>query len=282
MPKVYLSPAYHWCNACAISGCDETTHNNLYLDELEVFLTACGIDWKRGPRRVPKSSESGDALMMQAVAQSNAWGADVHYVSHTNASGCTVGGGTVRGYRPIIFTGSAGGKKLAAYMIARRHQIYDQPIALKERADLYELRMPTAVSYYEEHVFHDNPADAAWFHAHLRDIARAAAKGLCDYFAIPFVEPYGAAGTGAEDNAQDSTPASGGTTLALPTLRRGDGGESVRALQLLLGGTGHSCGAADGDYGGMTEAAVRRFQRAMAQDVTGAADGDVWRRLLGV
>ena len=57
MAKVYLSPAYHKFNPCAVAGCDETTHNNLYLDELEVFLTACGIEWKRGPRRVPKSSE---------------------------------------------------------------------------------------------------------------------------------------------------------------------------------------------------------------------------------
>ena len=29
MPKIYLSPAYHRCNPCAISGCDETTHNNI-------------------------------------------------------------------------------------------------------------------------------------------------------------------------------------------------------------------------------------------------------------
>ena len=32
MPKVYLSPAYHYWNPCAVAGCDETTHNNLYLD----------------------------------------------------------------------------------------------------------------------------------------------------------------------------------------------------------------------------------------------------------
>ena len=31
MPKVYLSPAYHYWNPCAVAGCDEPTHNNLYL-----------------------------------------------------------------------------------------------------------------------------------------------------------------------------------------------------------------------------------------------------------
>lgn len=38
MPKVYLSPAYHYWNPCAVAGCDETTHNNLYLDVLEPYL----------------------------------------------------------------------------------------------------------------------------------------------------------------------------------------------------------------------------------------------------
>ena len=189
MAKVYLSPAYHRFNPCAVSGCDETTHNNLYLDALEPFLTACGIQWQRGPRRTPKSEEDGTALMMQAVAESDAFGADVHYVSHTNASTNSVGEGTVAGCRPIIYTGSQRGEALAGFMAARRAEVYDGPITLNRRADLYELRKPRAVSFYEEHVFHDNPADARWFHDHLTDVARSAAKGLCDYFGIVFREP---------------------------------------------------------------------------------------------
>ena len=193
MAKVYLSPAYHKFNPCAVAGCDETTHNNLYLDELAVFLTACGIAWKRGPRRIPNSSEDGDVLMRRAVAESDAWGAEVHYVSHTNAStnlSDGVGQGKARGYRPIIFQGSQRGERLALFMTQRRREVYDGQISLNRRTDLYELRMPKAVSYYEEHVFHDNVDDARWFHANLRSVARSAAKGLCDYFNLPFVEPY--------------------------------------------------------------------------------------------
>lgn len=185
MPKVYLSPAYHWFNDCSIKGCDETTHNNLYMDELEPFLTACGIEWKRGTRRVPKSNENGTELMHKAVRESNEWGADVHYVSHTNAFD-----GTVRGYRPIIYPGSEGGEKLANCIIAERRKIYGQPIRLNTRDDLYETRVPNAVTYYEEHVFHDNIEDATWFHNNLREIARATCKGMCAYFGIPFVDPY--------------------------------------------------------------------------------------------
>ena len=105
MPKVYLSPAYHYWNPCAVAGCDETTHNNLYLDVLEPYLAACGIQYKRGPRRTPKSGEDGDALMLQAVRESDAWGADVHYVSHTNAAN-----GGVRGYRPRSIPAPAAGE----------------------------------------------------------------------------------------------------------------------------------------------------------------------------
>ena len=44
MPKVYLSQAYHYWNPCAVAECDETTHNNLYLDVLEPYLAATGIN----------------------------------------------------------------------------------------------------------------------------------------------------------------------------------------------------------------------------------------------
>ena len=208
MAKVYLSPAYHRFNPCAVAGCDETTHNNLYLDELEVFLTACGIAWKRGPRRVPNSSEDGDVLMRRAVAESDAWGADVHYVSHTNAStnlSDGVGEGKARGYRPIIFQGSQRGERLAHFMTTRRREVYDGQVSLNRRTDLYELRVPKAVSYYEEHVFHDNVDDARWFHDNLRSVARSAAKGLCDYFNLPFVEPYTVADPPAEEEVPMET-----------------------------------------------------------------------------
>jgi hypothetical protein len=50
--------------------------------------------------------------------------------------------------------------------------------------------------------------------------------------------------------------------VKLPMLQRGDKGEYVRALQILLIGRGYSCGSwgADGDFGGDTEAAVQKFQ----------------------
>ena len=266
MAKVYLSPAYHYFNRCAVSGCDETTHNNLYLDQLTPYLDACGIAWKRGPRRTPKSGEDGNELMYRAVRESDKWGADVHYVSHTNAFN-----GTVRGYRPMIYTGSTEGKKVANAIIKQRKKIYDQPVTLTPRTDLYELRVPKAASYYEEHVFHDNKADAAWFHANLRAIAESTARGLCDYFGLTFVDPYAA------------PPVPDLTAVALPVLRRGDESDAVRAaMAVLRDGGWYSQPLAKGDkiFGPEMEAAVRRLQKARGLDVDGIVGEATWPVLL--
>ena len=186
MPKIYLSPAYHKWNPCAIAGCDETTHNNKYLDELEVFLKACGIEYKRGTRRVPKSNENGTTLMNKAIKESNAYKPDIHYVSHTNAFD-----GKVKGYRPMIYPkNNAKGEKLAAILIKYRKEIYKEPISLIRTSEWAELRETNAIAYYEEHVFHDNKEDAKWFHDNMRLIAKQTCKGFCEYFGIPFVDPY--------------------------------------------------------------------------------------------
>lgn len=266
MAKVYLSAPQHWYNACAVSGCDENTHNNDYLDELEVYLHACGIETRRSYRRPPRDSTTdGDALMLRAVQESDAWGADVHYVSHTNAFD-----GTVRGYRPMIFPGSERGRRLAEKMVARRREIYDGPITLTERSDLYELRVPNAASYYEEHVFHDNTQDAQWFHANLRAVAESAAKGLCDYFGIPFTDPYAAAET---------------AEVPLPVLARGSSGPAVRALMVVLRDLGfYTVALPDDDdfFGPAADAAVRVFQKKRGLAVDGIVGSETWTALLGV
>jgi hypothetical protein len=185
MAKIYLSPAYHRFNPCAISGCDETTHNNAYLDELEPYLKACGIEYKRGPRRISGSNEDGTELMYQAVKESNDWGADLHYISHTNA--CN---GEVRGYRPMIYSHSAENDKIANIMMKYRAEIYGEGSVLSCNPDLYELNSTKAIAFYEEHVFHDNLEDATWFHDNLRKIAEFTCRGFCEYFGISFVDPY--------------------------------------------------------------------------------------------
>jgi len=68
-----------------------------------------------------------------------------------------------------------------------------------------------------------------------------------------------------------ATPAS--PSLTAPTLRKGDKGEAVAALQKKLIGLGYDLGkwGADGDFGAATEKAVKAFQKASGL----AADGIV-------
>ena len=258
MPKVYLSPAMHRQNECCYprpdgKQCYEALENNEYIDILEPVLNRCGIETKRGYRRTPMNNEDGDKIMKQNVAESNAWGADVHYISHTNGAN-----GTVKGYRPIYFTGSAKGKKLAEIMVKYRKQIYPYSVVLNNRTDLYELKNTNAVAFYEEHVFHDNLEDATWFHTHMNEIAESAAKGLCEYFGISYVAPAVA----------PSIP-----TVTATILRKGSAGPEVKSLQKKLLQIGYYLGSygADGDYGDATVTAVRKFQKDNSLAVDGEA-----------
>ena len=59
-------------------------------------------------------------------------------------------------------------------------------------------------------------------------------------------------------------------------LRRGDRGESVKALQEMLNAAGYDCGSPDGVFGGKTEQAVKAFEEAHGL----APDGLAWPGLL--
>jgi hypothetical protein len=64
--------------------------------------------------------------------------------------------------------------------------------------------------------------------------------------------------------------------LALPTLRKGSSGNDVALLQQRLG-----LSPADGAFGPMTDAAVRRFQGAHGLATDGVVGPQTWGALLG-
>lgn len=195
--KIYLSPAAHGHdNPCSIAGCSENTHANQYLDELTPYLDACGIAWKRNGRQY-----TGRDGVTHAVNESNAWGADLHYVVHTNAAN-----GQARGSRPHVYP-TGDGRAWAEALLKRRREIYPYPCIVKESRDLYEIKSTRAVCIYEELVFHDNPDDAAWLHAHMRELAAATAKGFCDIFGLSFRDPYAAPGDVNGDGHVDTADA---------------------------------------------------------------------------
>lgn len=70
----------------------------------------------------------------------------------------------------------------------------------------------------------------------------------------------------------------------IPTLQKGDKGDTVKSAQLLLIGRNFSCGGwgADGDFGSATETAVRNFQTERRLEVDGIIGAATWTALLGV
>ena len=272
-PKVYLSPAMHRANPCVYprpdgKQCYEALENNEYIDILEPILNRCGIATKRGYRRTPMNGDNGNDIMKQNVRESDAWGADVHYVSHTNASA----NGKAQGCHPMYYTYSKNGKKLGEIMVKYRKPIYPGTVKLVPRSDLYELRVPKAVSFYEEHAFHDNLTDITWFHTHMKEVAESAAKGLCEWFGVPYVP-------GADKPAES---AAGGFTAVFPQLSRHDKGDKVRVLQELLLGRGYDLGTygADGDFGATTYRQVAEFQVRNHLSADGIVGENTWRKLL--
>lgn len=178
MPKIYLSPAAHaHDNPCSYDrkNCGENVHCNLYMDELEPYLRACGMDVKRASK-----ANTGDGIRV-SVREANDWGADLYYVAHTNAGG---------GCRNGIMIYSEDSRPWAEKLRKRRLEVYPRRSNISINPNLYEINQTKAPCLYEELVFHDNPEDITWLHTHLREMAEATAKAFCDIFGVSFVDPY--------------------------------------------------------------------------------------------
>lgn len=88
---------------------------------------------------------------------------------------------------------------------------------------------------------------------------------------------------GETEEAPKADPVTLPCYVKLPMLQRGDKGEYVKALQILLIGRGYSCGSwgADGDFGGGTEAALQKFQADHNLYADGVAGNLTYAKLWG-
>lgn len=174
MAKIYLSPAAHeHDNPCSYSsGCSENTHCNLYVDRLEKHLIACGFEVKRNPK-----DRTGDRLK-EAIAESNAWGADLHYIAHTNAGG--------KSYSLLMVYDDGTAYTYAQMLAAMRRDIYDGSVKVNIAPQWAELSQTTAPAIYDETVFHDNLSSITWYHNNLDRIAENTCKAICKMFNVEY------------------------------------------------------------------------------------------------
>ena len=173
--KIYLSPSAQPANNYAAGDTNEQTQCNRIAEAAKSALERCGF----AVRKAPEGQGYKDS-----VAESNAWGADLHLPIHTNAGG---GAGTV-----VFVHGGA------AKQMQYAKPIYDEVQAIspgttsygvRVNSGLYELGYTTATAVYVECEFHDRADLAAWIIEHTTELGEAIARGVCTGAGVPYIAP---------------------------------------------------------------------------------------------
>lgn len=172
--KIYLSPSSQEDNAYAYGNTNEEVQCRRIADACEVALKRCGFDVKNG----------GYGDMYTRVDESNAWGADLHVPIHTNAFN-----GKVTGTRIFCWDDSGEGYEASKAIF---NVLAPLTIGTSENIrvddELYEVRDTHMPAVYIEVEFHDVPEAAKWIIENVELIGETIAKGICDYYGVPFVE----------------------------------------------------------------------------------------------
>ena len=71
----------------------------------------------------------------------------------------------------------------------------------------------------------------------------------------------------------------GGTTISKPTLKMGSKGAEVKELQIIMNKLGYTL-SPDGEFGPLTQASVKNFQRAKGLTPDGIVGPKTWEKLL--
>ena len=122
-----------------------------------------------------------------------------------------------------------------------------------------------------EHSFHTNTKATRWLldESNLAKLAKAEADIIAAHFGI-------------KESATPGTNTTKTCAVELPVLKRGDKGETVEAMQVLLDLRGFACGenGADGSFGPATEKALIAFQESVGLDGDGSCGPATWTALV--
>jgi len=253
MKKIYINPGHSDKDPGAVGYETERKLNVKVSQYMNAYLLA---NYDCETRMNPGTVDSLSAI----CADANGWGADLFVSNHFNAAGGD-------GYEALVFNQNraALGKVFEKYVLAAGQNSR----GVKLRPDLAVLKNTHMAAIVNEGAFVDNQKDIAdWNEDHeLQKLGIAYAKAAAEFLGL---------------DAKTEAPVETSFALSLRVLRNGDTGEAVRALQILLNGSGYSCGTADGIFGSKTENAVRKYQDANKLPVTGIADVATMGSLMGL
>ena len=171
--KIYISPSSQPANTYAVGNTNEQEQCRKIAAALEKELDRCGFNAKAGL----------SGTMYTRVAESNAFGADLHTPIHTNAFD-----GKVAGLRIMVYKLGGEAEEIAKAIMAELATITPgKSDGISTYPKLYEIANSDAICVYIEVGFHDNPEEAKWIIDHTKDIAEAICKGLCNHYGVEYI-----------------------------------------------------------------------------------------------
>lgn len=271
MAKVYLDPGHGGSDPGAVKYVREKDVNLTMALACRDYLTAHGVSVK-----MSRTADTGTSINSMASA-ANSWGADLVVSIHNNA-----GGGD--GFEVYHSIKGGTGKTLAQNIEAEVKKIGQNSRGLKTKknssgTDYFGMiRLTNAPAVICEGAFVDTKADAA----QIDTTAEQQAFGYA--YARGTLKTLGIADKGYKGSSSTATATAKAVTvsLTLPQLSKGDKGNSVKAMQLLIIGAGYSCGSAgaDGDFGSGTYNGLVKYQKSRGLTQDGICGKNTWTALL--
>ncbi len=157
---------------------------NLLADTLEPYPYANTISFVRNTPEMTRAS---------SIAQANSVGGfDFYLALHSNASGEGQAGKN-RGIIVFYYPTSSDGKRAAELFAAQLRMVYPLPAKVTTQAtttlgEVYSIQ-DTPCESRRGLGCHDNYDDARWIENNLDAAAQAIARGLTEYFGLPFIYP---------------------------------------------------------------------------------------------
>lgn len=250
--KLYINPGHSNIDPGAVSYEKERDLNVRTAKFMQDYLIAnYAVSIKMTHGSVDKLS--------QVCAEANSWGADLFVSIHNNA-----GGGD--GFECYVY--NEGRRGLGQLFEKHVKAAGQNSRGVKLQPSLYVLANTNMPAVLLEGAFVDNKKDIQDWNddAELKKLGEAYAKAAAEFLGLKALAVV------------KEVPVSLPTItvqVSLPVLRKGSQGESVKALQRLLGV------ADDGDFGTKTQAAVIAFQNKNGLAGDGVVGQLTWNKLLG-
>ena len=258
MKKVYINPGHSDKDPGAVGYETERKLNVAVSNHQRDYLLAnyvCEV----------KSNPGTMGDLATVCNEANKWGADLFVSNHFNACG-------------------GDGYECYVYSEARRPlgQIFEKQVkaagqnsrGVKVNPKFIVLNSTKMPAILNEGAFVDNKKDIEDWNddAELKKLGIAYAKAAAEYLKL-------------ETKSAPVEPAAPETvTVKMEVLKKGSKGEQVESLQRLLKTHGYGLGSNnpfDGDFGSMTDTAVKLYQRDNGLTEDGIVGEKTWKRLLG-